>query len=694
MLNKLTYSVTFPNPQRTLSADIDFKEGHTGITGPNGKGKSMILEMIQYSLFGSEALRGKSEDYKNLRASLSFEINGQGYTVERTSSKAVLFSNEGPIASGTKPVNAKILDLFGYSYDVFKVANAANQGQIEELGNMKPAERKRMVDETIGLSVLDGLTEFITAKVRDVNAEVKACESMLHAPVEPVQPEGYEPSGKILVKRNEINIMLQQQAVWLAARNKPLPIQPVQPEMEPDNDLWDQYQKDRVERSRLLTEQNVLRRQLKQIPAPVPVIDNLEEDDYHLESYQAVLDKARELSAGHMAVHHQIMLLKDESPLTAEEIDAEAAKLNKYERWEERQALVKHRVHHQCPACQHAWDDDDPRIKTHYGDLTDEAPEKSKYPKKKLISFANALQTMELKAKLVEQREAIKKQFEALNSEVVVDSVTRILNTRKAYQKSEQERIYAKQRQDLNSQLAVIDTKLVSFPDVEPRINAIFAARTALTEYHGKMREYDKACTNLKIAEAELEKFPPKLDQEAVTVEYRYAAALTYETQQAAYQQAQTAYLNLLEVVEGKRAEAEDWSKGRAAVTDLRAKVKGYLLPSLNAVASNLINAMTGGELSWVVVNDQFEITVEGQRLETLSGAGKAVANLALRIGLGQVLTNRVFSVMLLDEIDASCDDDRAAYIAGCLRNLTKTVKQVIQVSHKQGLEADHIVQL
>jgi DNA repair protein SbcC/Rad50 len=44
---------------------------------------------------------------------------------------------------------------------------------------------------------------------------------------------------------------------------------------------------------------------------------------------------------------------------------------------------------------------------------------------------------------------------------------------------------------------------------------------------------------------------------------------------------------------------------------------------------------MTGGQRSVVVVDQEFDVTVDGQRLDTLSGSGKAVANLALRLGLG-----------------------------------------------------------
>ena len=84
---------------------------------------------------------------------------------------------------------------------------------------------------------------------------------------------------------------------------------------------------------------------------------------------------------------------------------------------------------------------------------------------------------------------------------------------------------------------------------------------------------------------------------------------------------------------------------------------------------------------------------MDGQPLNTLSGSGKAVANLAIRLGLGQVLTNKTFSVFLADEIDAAMDADRAGYTAECLSNLTGSIAQIVLVSHKT-LSAQHHIEM
>ncbi|MWR12203.1 hypothetical protein, partial [Escherichia coli] len=141
-----------------------------------------------------------------------------------------------------------------------------------------------------------------------------------------------------------------------------------------------------------------------------------------------------------------------------------------------------------------------------------------------------------------------------------------------------------------------------------------------------------------------------------------------YETALAAWQTAKEAHDRLAALIAEKAEAAEEHRKVRQVLAVLRGKIKQHVLPSLNLVSSQLLRQMTGGQRNLVVIDDDFEITVDGQALDTLSGSGKAVANLSLRIALGQVLTHRVLSLMLADEIDASMDAFRAEKTADVLR--------------------------
>ena len=148
----------------------------------------------------------------------------------------------------------------------------------------------------------------------------------------------------------------------------------------------------------------------------------------------------------------------------------------------------------------------------------------------------------------------------------------------------------------------------------------------------------------------------------------------------------------MAEIVE-RQERADGYKRAVKALRKLRLRVKEYLVPSLSRVASKLLASMTGGKRVDIDIDEEFNILVDGQSLNTLSGSGKAAANLAIRIGLGQVLTNKVFSVFMADEIDASMDEDRAGFTAECLRSLTQHIGQIVQVSHKH-VDADTYIEL
>ncbi|MGQ7794189.1 hypothetical protein ACUN0C_17415, partial [Faunimonas sp. B44] len=171
--------------------------------------------------------------------------------------------------------------------------------------------------------------------------------------------------------------------------------------------------------------------------------------------------------------------------------------------------------------------------------------------------------------------------------------------------------------------------------------------------------------------------------KDLLQVQDQYQKAIVYETQLAAFNRDLVRYQETQKKVKELREAAEAWKKAKAALVTLRSLVNQHLVPSLNRVASHLIKQMTGGQRQVVEVDEEFEITVDGQSINTLSGSGKAVANLALRIALGQVLTNNVLSLFIGDEIDASMDKDRAENTSVTLRGLGNRISQILLVTHK-----------
>lgn len=96
---------------------------------------------------------------RELKAELAFTAKGQAYRVVRSGSTAMLFRGAEEIAVGVRPVKSKIVQILGFGLEVFVVASVCNQWDIEKLGSMRPAERKRMVDLSSSISAAGPMTK-------------------------------------------------------------------------------------------------------------------------------------------------------------------------------------------------------------------------------------------------------------------------------------------------------------------------------------------------------------------------------------------------------------------------------------------------------------------------------------------------------------------------------------------------------
>ena len=207
-----------------------------------------------------------------------------------------------------------------------------------------------------------------------------------------------------------------------------------------------------------------------------------------------------------------------------------------------------------------------------------------------------------------------------------------------------------------------------------------------------QLESWDRASEARFEAEKLINTLRPRVD-DLPELEQLLQQCLVYDQLLEEFKRQSKVYTEQTEKVEELRKQAEDWAKVKVALTELRLKIKQHLVPSLNKVSSYFIKQMTGGVKQEIVVDEDFDILVDNQAINTLSGSEKAVANLALRLALGQVLTNNVFPVFVGDEIDASMDQDRARQTTELLRSLTQRLSQVLLVTHKYP-EADYHIQI
>lgn len=241
MINTLSYRISFPSTGKVFSQNLSFKPGLTIIRGPNETGKSLILEMIRYALFGVAALRGDRSDYDQLDVNLTFSIKDDQYRVIRHGNRATL---NGKLAVGTAAVNRKILEILGFDLSVFDIACAAVQGDLDKLTKrMRPTERRKMVEEVIGLTAIEEEEKTCRSESNAIKRLIENQESKLVEPEPPEKPDRYESSSDLdALYKSQLKVEAER-AQLLSIVEPMAPQQPTRPEFKDD---VEQYELQRI----------------------------------------------------------------------------------------------------------------------------------------------------------------------------------------------------------------------------------------------------------------------------------------------------------------------------------------------------------------------------------------------------------------------------------------------------------------
>jgi len=671
MLKTIKYDVTFASTMRTIKGNFDIDNGMTAITGPNESGKSMVIEMIRYALFGTKALRGASSGYKSLKSELTFLLplqSDDAYTVKRNKTGSdCLLQNDKTIVSGTKPVNEAIEKLLGYNLEVFDVSNACLQGQVEALSDKTPAERKRMVERTIGLDAIEKVIKHVNNEMSSNKRTVEALESTLQSLQEPEKPEGYvaEPKRTEKLERGEREFKeFTELNAWMQSNSIEEPVAPTVTIQEPLQSLQLKQEKYNEIKTRI----NYLTAKMEALPSTCSVTDE-----------KSLQEREEKLQAWNQ--YQELVLRYPEPPRTQEWIDEQRLWIKNRELSEQKVTLQKNielEEEHSitCPLCDGEFARGHERLRdlkaelafipatTPFGEI--------KANEHELKMYEDMIHAYSCRPDIVEVEKP--------------DDTEMLLMKDIAQFKLHQEYL------DLRTELHAQEDACKFMVDLTDMIETKKEETRALESYGVILGQYNEFMEKKDVVEQRLKELSG-IDKEIQFWRIQASRFAVYDSEYKSYEQQQ-------KIMDERQKEIETLKKSinrdenvKNGLKDLKPKVKMFLVPSLNKVSSMLISEMTKGERNKVEIDEQFNIKIDGQAIEELSGSGKAVANLAIRIGLGTVLTNKVFSVFLADEIDAAMDKDRASYTAECLRNLKSTIGQIVIVSHQKP-DADHQIEL
>jgi DNA repair protein SbcC/Rad50 len=123
------------------------------------------------------------------------------------------------------------------------------------------------------------------------------------------------------------------------------------------------------------------------------------------------------------------------------------------------------------------------------------------------------------------------------------------------------------------------------------------------------------------------------------------------------------------------------------ALTDLRDELNSTLRPDLSELASAFLRDLTNARYTDLELDEDYSPTLldDGDPKVVISGGEEDIANLALRLAISQMIAERAgqpLSLLILDEIFGSLDEDRRSAVIELLRSLADRFPQVILITH------------
>lgn len=146
---------------------IDFNKGISVIVGENGAGKSTILEAINFALFKQHSAKLDDLVRNNADAmsvELQFISNGKEYKIVREKNpilKSSIFTKTSTdsgfihICTGDDEVDEQVKEILDIDSELFSNAMYIRQGEIVDLIDKTPAEKKHLINKLLGLNSLE-----------------------------------------------------------------------------------------------------------------------------------------------------------------------------------------------------------------------------------------------------------------------------------------------------------------------------------------------------------------------------------------------------------------------------------------------------------------------------------------------------------------------------------------------------------
>jgi exonuclease SbcC len=180
-------SLRLLNFRQHADTRLDFDSGLTGVIGPNGSGKTTILEGIAWALYGNAAARGTRDSIRfaragaraSVRVELEFDLGGHRYRVVRGLTNAELYLDGAstPIANSITGVGDLLQRRLGMSRAEFFNTYFTGQKELNVMAAMGPSERAQFLSRVLGYEKLRTAQTLVRDRRRLIAAEMSGLRS-------------------------------------------------------------------------------------------------------------------------------------------------------------------------------------------------------------------------------------------------------------------------------------------------------------------------------------------------------------------------------------------------------------------------------------------------------------------------------------------------------------------------------------
>ena len=194
----MIHCVKLRNWKSHESTEVCFGKGTNLIIGSMGSGKTSLIDAVCFALYGTfpslKSRRVKLDDlimrrpirHSKAEVSLEFDSNGKSFVVSRSvsqgASEAFLREKNGTLLEGpqSQRVTEAVEGLLKVDYELFARSIYSEQNRIDYFVSLGRGERKKQVDELLGISRFEDARSSSAAVINRLNSLKEELDSRVN----------------------------------------------------------------------------------------------------------------------------------------------------------------------------------------------------------------------------------------------------------------------------------------------------------------------------------------------------------------------------------------------------------------------------------------------------------------------------------------------------------------------------------